>query len=71
MEEISIKKAKRIADEKKLHPGLVRGTDVVQFTKGGNPRVSIISWPRFEDLLKKRKLRIMENNGWMKIFARK
>ena len=70
MEEISIEEAKRIADEKKLHPGIVRGTEVIQFTKGGNRRVSIISWDRFEKLLRDRKLKIMESNGWMKIFSR-
>ncbi len=70
MEEISIDKAKMIAEEKKLHPGLVRGTDVIQFTKGGNKRISVISWDRFETLLKERNLKIMENNGWMKIFSR-
>jgi hypothetical protein len=70
MKEITIEKAKGIADEKGLHPGLVRNTEVVQFTKGGNPRISIISWSRFEDILKSRGLRIMENNGWMKIFAK-
>ncbi len=69
MEEISLDKARNLADEKKLHPGLVRGTGVIQFTKGGNPRISIISWDRFEDLLKQRKLKIMESNGWMKIFS--
>lgn len=70
MKEISIGKAKKIAKEKSLHPGLVRETDVVQFTKGGNPRISIISWSRFEDLLNKRNLKIMESNGWMKIFSK-
>jgi hypothetical protein len=70
MKEISMEKAKKIADEKGLHPGLVRDTDVIQFTKGGNPRISIISWSRFEDVMKKRKLRVMENNGWMKIFSK-
>lgn len=70
MEEISIEKAKRIAEEKKLHPGIVRGTEVLQFTKGGNPRVSIISWERFTDLLKSRNLKIMESNGWMKMFSK-
>jgi hypothetical protein len=70
MKEISIEKAKKIADEKGLHPGLVRETDVVQFTKGGNPRISIVSWSRFEDLLNKRGLKIMESNGWMKILSK-
>ncbi len=70
MEEISIRKAKEIADDRKLHPGIVKGTEVVQFTKGGSPRVNIISWERFEDILKKRKLKIMENDGWMKIFSK-
>lgn len=70
MDEISVEEAKKIADEKKLHPGIVRGTDVIQFTKGGNPKISIISWDRFENLLKERNLRIMESKGWMKIFSK-
>jgi hypothetical protein len=70
MDEISVEKAKKIAEDKKLHPGIVRGTDVIQFTKGGNRKVSIISWDRFEKLLKERKLKIMESNGWMKIFSK-
>lgn len=70
MQEISLDKAKKIAEEKKLLPGLVRGTDLIQFTRGGNPRISIISWDRFEGLLKKRNLKIMESNGWMKIFSK-
>jgi hypothetical protein len=70
MKEISLEKAEKIADEKGLHPGLVRDTNVIQFTKGGNPRISIISWSRFEILLKDRGLKIMENNGWMKIFSK-
>ena len=70
MKEITIEKAKSIAEEKGLHPGMVRDTDVIQFTKGGNPRISLIAWSRFEDILKSRGLRIMENNGWMKILAK-
>ena len=70
MDEISVEEAKKIADEKKLHPGIVRGTDVIQFTKGGNPKISIISWDRFENVLKERNLKIMESKGWMKIFSK-
>ncbi len=67
MEKITLKKAKFIAKRKGLKPGRVKGTEGVQFTKGKNDRLEIISWEEFEATLKKRNLAIYESGGWMKI----
>ena len=58
MEPISMEKAKKIADG-------------VQFTKGKNQRLDVITWDEFEAALKKRKLAIYESGGWMKIMKAK
>ena len=67
MEKIDIAKAKQIANNKGLKPGKVKGTAGVQFTKGKNDRLSVITWDEFEVILKQRKLAIYESGGWMKI----
>ncbi|MDY0293864.1 MAG: hypothetical protein RBQ77_04790 [Candidatus Methanomethylophilaceae archaeon] len=67
MEKIDLKKAKTIAQNKGLKPGKVKGTEGVQFTKGTNNRLVVISWDEFEKTLAKRKLAIYESGGWMKI----
>ena len=67
MQKISVEQAKKIAMEKGLKPGRVKGTDGVQFTKGNNERLEVISWEEFEDILKKRGLAVYESKGWMKI----
>jgi hypothetical protein len=67
MEKIDITKAKQIAQNKGLKPGKVKGTSGVQFTKGKNDRLSVITWDEFESILKQRKLSIYESGGWMKI----
>ena len=67
MEPISLDKAKQIAKTKGLKPGRVKGTEGIQFTKGSNNRLEVISWADFEKILKKRKLAIYESGGWMKI----
>ncbi len=51
MEKISVSKAKSIAEEKDLEPGLVKGTDGIQFTKGNNDRIKTVSWDEFEEKL--------------------
>ena len=56
MERIDIKKAQAIAKNKGLKPGKVKGTDGVQFTKGKNDRLDVITWDEFEAVLAKRKL---------------
>jgi len=72
MEPISMEKAKKIANNKGLKPGRVKGTEGVQFTKGQNNRLVVITWDEFEEALKARRLEIYESGGWMKIMkARK
>jgi hypothetical protein len=67
MEKISIDQAKKIAKDKGLKPGRVKGTKGVQFTTGKNSRLEIIDWDEFENTLKKRGLAIWNWKGWMKI----
>lgn len=69
MEKIDISKAKAIAKNKGLKPGRVKGTEGVQFTKGKNNRLDVITWDEFEEILKKRNLAIYESGGWMKIMS--
>ncbi len=69
MEKISVRKAKEIADKKNLKPGLVKGTDGIQFTKGNNDRIETISWSEFEEKLDDRDLAVYESGGWMKIMS--
>lgn len=70
MEPISIEQAKRIAAQKRLMPGKVRGTNGIQFTRGNNSRIQPISWDEFERLLRQRGLQVYESSGWMKIMKR-
>ncbi|MFW6304177.1 MAG: hypothetical protein ACOC1V_00180 [Candidatus Saliniplasma sp.] len=67
MEKISVSKAEKIAKEKGLKPGLVKGTDGIQFTKGDNPRLKTIDWDEFKEKLDERGLAVYESGGWMKI----
>jgi len=71
MEAITPDSAKRIASKKGLKPGRVKGTDGIQFTKGRNARLEIITWDEFETTLKRRKLQVYESGGWMKIMKKK
>ena len=50
---------KMIAKKKGLVAGRVRDTtDGIQFTKGTNNRLVVISWEEFEEYLKKRNLAV-------------
>ncbi len=69
MEKISVEKAKDIAEDKDLKPGLVEGTDGIQFTKGDNDRIKPIPWGEFEEKLDERDLAVYESGGWMKIMS--
>ncbi len=69
MEKISVDKAKEIAENKDLKPGLVKGTDGIQFTKGNNDRIRTVSWDEFEEKLDERDLAVYESGGWMKIMS--
>ena len=65
--EIAIEKAKK----KGLRPGRVKGTDGIQFTKGRNSRIEVITWDEFRYTLAKRKLEVFESSGFMKIMKKK
>jgi len=70
MEPISVEAAIEKAKKKGLKPGRVKGTEGIQFTKGRNSRLEIISWDEFRDTLTKRRLQVYESGGWMKIMKR-
>ena len=67
MEKIDFAKAMTIALNKGLKPGKVKGTQGIQFTKGNNNRLDVISWDEFEELLNSRGLAVYQSGGWMKI----
>lgn len=71
MEPISAERAIEIARQKGLLPGKVKGTNGIQFTKGNNERLEVISWIEFRDLLERRGLQVYESGGWMKIMKKK
>jgi sugar phosphate isomerase/epimerase len=71
MEPISAERAIEIARQKGLLPGRVKGTDGIQFTKGNNERLEVISWDEFKRILERRGLQVYESGGWMKIMKRK
>jgi hypothetical protein len=71
MERISNERAKQIAKIKGLQPGLVKGTQGVQFTKGRNQRLTVIGWEQFEQALTTRNLGVYESGGWLKIMKAK
>ena len=65
--EVAIEKAKK----KGLRPGRVKGTDGIQFTKGRNNRIEVITWDEFRETLTQRELQVFESSGFMKIMKRK
>lgn len=68
MQKITIAQAKKIAENKGLKPGKVKSTtDGIQFTKGNNSKVEVITWEELDSILKKKKLAIYETGGFMKI----
>ncbi len=71
MEPISAERAIEIARRKGLVPGKVKGTNGIQFTKGRNARLEVISWDEFKRLLESRGLQVFESGGWMKIMKKK
>ncbi len=70
MEPISVESAIEKAKKKGLRPGRVKGTNGIQFTKGRNNRLEVISWDEFRETLSKRKLQVYESGGFMKIMKR-
>ena len=70
MEPVSIEEAIEKAKKKGLRPGRVRGTDGIQFTKGRNNRIEVITWDEFRMTLADRQLEVFDSNGFMKIMKR-
>lgn len=70
MEPISVESAIEKAKKKGLKPGRVKGTQGIQFTKGRNNRLEVITWAEFRETLSKRRLQVFESSGWMKIMKR-
>lgn len=58
LEKISTEEVKRICEKQRLKPGRVKGTRGIQFTKGRNPNVQVLSWDEFETTLKARRLAV-------------
>ncbi|MCQ2085023.1 MAG: hypothetical protein MJZ21_02600 [archaeon] len=51
-----------------LKAGLVKDTeDGIQFTKGTNNRLDIISWEQFFEILDKKGLAVYKSGNWLKI----
>jgi hypothetical protein len=70
MEAIGIEVAIEKAKKKGLRPGRVRGTDGIQFTKGRNDRIEVISWDEFRSTIQERELEVYESSGFMKIMKK-
>jgi len=70
LREIEFEEARRIATEKGLQPGRVRGTEQVRFTKGTNERLEVIDWTEFEATVRRRSLGVYESGGWMKLMRK-
>jgi hypothetical protein len=70
MEPISAERAIELAKARGLKPGRVKGTNGIQFTKGNNPRIEVIDWNTFRQVLERRRLQVYESGGWMKIMKR-
>ncbi len=68
---ISLERAKEIAEQKNLKPGKVRGTTEIEFTRGTSPRVDVIDWPEFQQILEQKDLEIHEGGGFMKLMKKK
>src|SRR2546425_4080528 len=65
MEPVSIEEAIEKAKKKGLRPGRVKGTDGIQFTKGRNNRIEVITWDEFRSTLADRQLEVFDSNGFM------
>jgi hypothetical protein len=70
MEPVSVEEAIEKAKKKGLRPGRVKGTDGIQFTKGRNNRIEVITWDEFRSTLTDRELEVFDSNGFMKIMKR-
>ena len=67
MAKIDIKKAQTIAKKKGLNPSKVKDRKAIQFTKGGNDRLQVITWEEFEAIMNEKGLAIYEDAGFMRL----
>ena len=70
LREIDFEEARRIAEQKGLQPGRVRGTEQVRFTSGSNERLEVIDWTTFEQTVRRRNLGVYESGGYMKLMRK-
>lgn len=70
LRQIDFEQARRIAEQKGLHPGRVRGTNAIRFTRGDHERMETIDWQTFESIARQRGLAVYESGGWMKLMRR-
>ncbi len=67
MEPVSVESAIEKAKKRGLRPGCIKGTNGIQFTKGRNKQIEVISLDEFRKTLKDQKLQVYESSGSMKI----
>ncbi|OGS48541.1 MAG: hypothetical protein A3K68_00910 [Euryarchaeota archaeon RBG_16_68_13] len=70
LREISFETARKIADEKGLHPSKVKGTNTLRFSKKDSEKLQVITWEEFEDTASSRRLAVYESGGWMKLMTK-
>ena len=73
MKKISIKKAKKVAEEYDLHPAKVKGSDVVNIRKKSNENLEDIDWDEFKEILDRKNLAVYkaEESDFLKIMKDK
>jgi len=71
MEPVSVESAIEKAKKKGLRPGRVKSTHGLQFMKGRNKQIEVISWDEFRKTLKERRLHVYESSGSMKVMKRR
>lgn len=54
MDRIGMDKVRTIATHAGIKPGKVKGVNIIQFTKGNNSALEIITWADFERILNQR-----------------
>lgn len=58
----------QLASKVGLKAGLVTDTeDGIQFTRGSNPRLTIIGWDEFFEILDRKGLAVYRSGNWLKI----
>jgi hypothetical protein len=71
LRQIDFEQARRIAAQKGLMPGRVKGTNAIRFTRGSHERLETIDWQTFEEIAQQRGLVVYESGGWMKLMRKK